>query len=534
MTKPFGLSGALLLVILGGGCAVSNVPTPRGAHEITTVLEHMKEFTADDNPIDDPGSPGEVKAIQYAAAYMKSLGLQTTVQSVPLTQIVPTSVQIQVRGPKGGVINKDSSSSQDFIVWPGQQIDSVSVDAPVVFAGYGIVAPEFTRDDYKTVSVKGKIVVVLEGSPHTGERDDLGDMGETYYGTRYYKFTEAARHGAVAVLIVHTDTTTPWEDIRAEQSGAVVTIDKPATANDDPKAQVEGWLSAPAAERLFTFVGVDHQSMYQLARELAFQPIDIPGLTVSFNISSRKSRAVSQDVIAVLPGQSSEYIVLAGRWNRIDPAAWAHLLTPKRIVDDDGSGAATVMEAAAQIVRSGRKPVRTIVFMVTTALKPGIVGLRYYIDHPPAQLPVNRLAALLFLDQADMKGVNQRVGKIGDESDGALSQITREAAIERGRLVEIDPSTEKRFYYKFSQNTLADAGVRVLYLSTKPEDAGKDRVLRQVERQDDVVGVPNAPSPIAIATSADPTRDAELISTITIRVANATNWPPRMEPKPTP
>ena len=137
---------------------------------------------------------------------------------------------------------------------------------------------------------------------------------------------------------------------------------------------------------------------------------------------------------------------------------------------------------------------------------------------------------MIFLDQADMKGVNQRVGKIGEESDGALAQITREAAIERGRLVELDPSTEKRFYYKFSQTAMAQDGVRVLYLSTRPDDAGKDRVLRQVERQDDGVGANKTAATIAVATTVDPTRDAELLATIMMRVATATNWPPRIEP----
>lgn len=531
MTKSLRASAASLVLLLGiSGCAVSNVPAPPAAHEINTVMQHMKEFSVDDNPIDDPGSPGEVKAIQYAANYLHSLGLQTIIQSVPLTQIVPNSVQIEVRGPKGGVVTKTSASSDDFIVWPGQQTESVSLEAGVVFAGYGIVAPEFNRDDFKTVDVKGKVVVVLEGSPRTGDRDDLGELGETYYGTRFYKFAEAARHGAAAVLIVHTETTTPWSNIRNEQSGAVITIDDPPNATDEPKALIEGWLSAPAAERLFAFVGVDHQSMYQIALELAFRPIDIPGLTVSFNIASRKSRGVSQDVIAILPGETSDYIVLAGRWNRIDPTAWAHLLGQTHIVEDDGSGAATVMEAAAQLTRRRQKPLRTIVFMITTALKPGILGLQYYIDHPPPQLPLANLSALIFLDQADMKGANQRVGKIGEESDGALAQITREAAIERGRLVELDPSPEKRFYYGFSQTALSADGVRVIYLSTRPDDAGKDRVLRQVERQDDGVGANKTAAPISVAAAMDPTRDAELLATIVLRVATATNWPPRIEP----
>jgi hypothetical protein len=503
---------------------------------------HAKAFEADDNPVDDPGSPGEIRAMQYARQYFESLGLKTFVQSVPLVQMVPTATAVRLYGPKGGSQDVDVTGA-NALIWAGQQKEHIAIDSDVVFAGYGIVAPEYNRNDYKNVKVAGRIVIVLEGSPHHGERDDLGVLGETHYGTRFYKFAEAARHGAAAILIIHTDQSMPWEHIRREASGSVIDIDQAAQGSGgDPKTEVEGWLSLPAANRLFGMTGVPFETVVAQALELAFVPVTIPGIRVSLDLTSTVARFHSQDLFAVLPGQSNEYTMLAGRWNRIDPDAWTHDMPPPSagppgspgyeaalarqraidLADDDSTGAAMVLETAQRLVAARRQPLRSILFMVTTAMKAGIVGLEYYVAHPPPMYPTERLTALTFIDRADLEGTSRRVGKIGAEADGTLSQITREAAIEQGRLVEIDQDMETRFYYTLSQEVLEARGVRVIYLTTRPEEdvAGK---LRHIAEPD------QGPKPPVVPP--DPSRDAAFFATIMTRVANATNWPPRlMEP----
>ena len=563
-----------------GACAVSNAPPPPSTSGGPARM-HLAEFDSDDVPIDDPGSPGEARAMQYTKAYFESLGLKTMVQSVPLVQLIPTAASLQFHGPGGHTVEADGQGT-NYLIWPGQQKPRVSLDSELVFAGYGIVSPEYSRNDYKDVNVAGKIVLVLEGAPHTGERDELGVLGETHYGTRFYKFAEAARHGAAGILIIHTDVSTPWEVIRTLASGSNIELDAATQGVSRlPRTEVEGWLSQLAAETLFTIVGLDYQALLEDAHQLAFVPKPIQGLRVTLDMTSTVTRSESHDVIAYLPGQTSEYLMLAGRWNRIDPDAWTHPLhapgnapaalssprsaalsaavatprssglpTPRSapptappagpaldlsaaladaqarraadLADDDGTGAAMIMEAAQRLVALRARPVRGIAFMVTSAFKSGVIGLEYYLAHPPPAYPVDKMTALIFLDRADLGGTSQRIGKIGADSDEALSQITREASIEQGRLLEIDQDMETRFYYTLSQSTLESKGVRVIYLTTRPEQDVSNR-LRHVALEDQGRG--SAP-----AMRADPSRDAVLLDNIMTRVANATNWPPRIDP----
>ena len=535
-----------IAAVLLAACAVSNAPPPP-EQSASSAGVHLAKFEADDNPIDDPGSPGEKRAMQYTEAYFKNLGLTTFVQSVPLVEMIPETTSVRLRGPKGGVMEATGEGAR-FLLWHGQQKERTSLESEVVFAGYGINSPEYDRDDYKGVNVKGKIVLVLEGSPHTGERDDLGVLGATHYGTRFYKYEEGARRGAAAVLIIHSLPSPPWEVIEAEDSGSVIDIDQAAVSSVIAmRPEVEGWLSGPAAMLWFTAAGLSYEDLVTKSHELAFTPVTIPGIRVILELTSRIERRQSQDVIALLPGQTPEYLMLAGRWNRIDPDAWTHTFTPPTGVvpgtpeaiaasiasaraqkiadlsDDDGTGAAMIMETAQRLVSSGVRPLRGVAFMVTSALKSGTLGLEYYLDHPPAQMPIDKLIALIFLDRADLEGKSRRVGKIGTDSDGALSQITREAAIEQGRLVELDQDVETRFYYTLSQNALEAEGVRVIYLTTLPAE-DKSNHLRHVVDVDPQHADLLPPAP------PDPSRDAAFLANITTRVANATNWPPRIGP----
>jgi hypothetical protein len=290
---------------------------------------------------------------------------------------------------------------------------------------------------------------------------------------------------------------------------------------------------------------LDYATAYRHARELAFQPVALSGVRIAVDMKSRIVRYTSHDAFGVLPGSTQEYVMLAGRWNRLDPAAWAHAFDQENahegeptqtrasqgtvatsLPDDDGSGAAAVLEAARRLTTEFPRPRRTIAFMVATALKPGILGLEHYSEHPPETLPVEHMTAMVFLDHGDPLGTSPRVGKIGINADEALSQVARQAAIEQGRLFELDDHEEKRFYYAFGQAELGRDGVRALYLTTRPRDDGTARLLRDLARKDHVAGLTTG---AGLVPNAILSKDAALLTTLLSRVANATNWPPRIE-----
>ncbi|MBA3948546.1 MAG: M28 family peptidase [Acidobacteria bacterium] len=521
-------------------CAVNNEPPPRneGASRAAT---HVAFFDTVDNPEDDPGSERESRAMRYAADYFQGLGLQTMVQTVPLVRMIPITATVTLSGP-GGVVTEVSPSSR-FIMWAGKQAERVTLDTGIVFAGYGIVSPEYHRDDYKGADLTGKIVVVLEGTPRTGTRSNLGTLGETYYGTRQYKFEEAARRGAAGVLIVHDEQEEPWAEMQRQATGSIVDIDSSTLQHPQPKADIEGWLSPDTARELLEMAGKNLPQFRHQAHEAAFEPVELPGVRATVRMDSRLEKLTSQDVIAVLPGRHPEHVLLAGRWNRIDPDAWASrsfaeaeagtassFAAPPDTemvshLNDDGSGAAVVMEAARRLVEARERPLRSVVFMVGTALKPGLLGLEYYVEHPAIR--GSRVDALIVMDRADLTGASQRLGKIGTASDTALSQLTRGAAIEQGRLVELDENPHRRFYYKFGQAALARHGVRMIALTSTPEEDGASRHLRHIASRDRVVGFTDAGAHSFVP---NPRQDSALLTALVRRVANATNWPPHHEP----
>ena len=520
MTSRWLAPAALLAAsIAGASCGVAHTSA---FGSIGFADRHLAAFTAADIKGEDPGGLGEVRALAYARNYLESLGLKTFLQPVPLIRMVPITSKVVFHGPKGGSLDI-SATGENFIVWPGLQEAHVQFDAAVVFAGYGVVAPEYQRDDYKVADVKGKIVIVLEGPPMTGDRDDLGMLGDTYYGTDTYKFTEAARHGAAGVLIVPKDQSA-WTDIQTTTNGSVIELDRRAmTGHDDPAPQVEGWLSRPAVERLFGLTGLDFATQLTQAHELAFKPVPLIGNQITIELESKITRYPSNNLIAVLEGKTSEYVMLTARWNRV-PISGAHS-APTALMGDDGSGAAAVLDAARRLSQEHPRPLRTVVFLIATGLEPGVIGLERYTENPPASLPLDQMTALILMDHADLEGKSRRVGKIGVDDDTALSQIARDAAIEQGRLLELDDDPERSFYYAAAETEFGRTGVRALYLSVPPMKDSRDRRLRDLSRRDKAVG-------LETPHDAAPWQDPLLLTNIVNRVANATNWPARIEPAP--
>lgn len=502
---------------IGAGCGVVHTAAD---HSTGLADRHLKAFTENDLPDQDPGSPGEKRALDYARTYFASLGLKTLVQPVDLVQMIPTTSKVTLHGPKGLTIDINSNGD-NFIIWAGLQSDRVRFDANVVFAGYGIVSPEYQRDDYKDVDVRDKLVVLLEGPPMTGDRDDLGVLGDTYYGTQAYKFEEAGRHGAAGVLIVPSEQS-EWEEIQASTIGSVIELDRSVVAgHDDPAPKIEGWLSQPAAARVFGLAGLDFAKERIQAHEMAFKPIPLLGNEVTVELDSEIARYTTNNVIAVLPGRTSEYVMLAARWNKV-PTSGAHA-APYALQGDDGSGAAAVLDTARQLSSEHPKPVRGVVFLIATALEPGVLGLERYTEAPPDGLPLDQMTALILMDHADLVGTSKRVGKIGLDDDTALSQLARGAAIEQGRLMELDEDPERSFYYAAAETEFGHEGIRALYLSIPPITDGRDLRLRNLARRDKVLGLETSQAPA-------PWQDPLFLTNLVNRAANATNWPPRLEP----
>jgi len=460
----------LLALVAALHAACSQPTSPLALPDLDDrAAEHIEAFAAAEKLSDGPGSEGEAMAMEYARKYFEGIGLETSVQSVPLLRMTPTSTFVQVIGPDGSaVFTSDATEDPNYLIWSGHENEQAAVLAGIVFAGYGIVSPEYTRDDYKGMDLTGKLVLVLEGTPHTADRDDLGVLGETYYSQPFYKFIEAKRHGAAAVIIVHDEVET-WEEARRSDDGSIVDIATSPGAIAD-HAAVEGFLSPTAAEMVFGAAGLDLDILNHRARELSFTPAPLAGLQVEIEISSTIERLTSYDVIAVQRGQIPEWLMLSARWNSL----------PFDIATGPGggSGAAVVMETARRLVALDPLPTRGVVYTVSSASAEGILGLQYYADHPsipPAPgndqeaLPLDKTLGHIFLDHAAPGDPSHAVGKIGTGSGRVLAQMLRRVAIGQKRMVILDQSDERRFYYSYSESAFERRGVPTLYLTTPPD-----------------------------------------------------------------
>jgi len=504
---------AALTAALAIATASCSVPTGHPPLEVdpAVVRAHLTMLTSAEGLGEEPGSPGEVAAMKYAADIFRANHLVTSTQSLPLYRIRSQPVTATVTTPAG----KRTLGGADYVAWTSLPQPTVSIDAPIVFVGFGIVAPEFKWDDYKDVDVAGKVVLVLESSPHNGNRDEFGTLGETYYSRSTYKFEEAARHGAAGVFIVHDDAKAidDWDAICASVSGGRISSD-PRVAGSAPAATVEGWLTGAAATTLAGSAGANLEQLKELALEHNFRAVPLDA-RASVAIASTVTPIASQNVIGVVEGQTSEYVLVESRWNRIGEMGGTGTVIAK-LENDDASGVAVLLETAAAFARQP-KPRRTLVFMVTTAERRGLVGSRFYAEHPV--FAPDKTTAEIFFDRASFFSGGRHVRIIGHPFQG-LSDLLKNVGTAHGRLMENEHDTDKLFYYRWSQAAYAEQGIPEMTFSTAFARPGAPPTRRAAPLN---VLVPPFDPQAAID-------DTDLLYNLISRVSDSTDWPALRKP----
>jgi Zn-dependent M28 family amino/carboxypeptidase len=423
-----------------------------------------------------PVSAGEKLTTDYIAAQFKRYGLLPAnegsyLQEVPLVQI--TAAADAVLTVDGGNEPLKLAYGNDIVVSTARPQATVSLtDSPLVFAGYGIVAPEYQWNDYAGLDVKGKTVVVLVNDPGyaTGDPTVFRGRAMTYYGRWTYKFEEAARQGAAGVLIVHDTGAAgyPWEVVRNSNSGPREEL----PPGDAYRPQIQGWLSHDAATRLFATAGLSLDELAHAATRRGFGPVDMK-LTARLTLHNQVQSGASHNVVALVKGsRHPEQIV-------IYTAHWDHFGTkpgpdgkPQIFhgAIDNGSGIAGLLELARVYASDRRAPARSVLFIATTAEEQGLLGAAYYASHP--LFPLAETVADLNMDVMNLYGATRDMtvrGQFMSTLDDALKQ----AAQRQGLKLLPDAEPEKGYYYRADHFVLAQAGVPALSI-----DSGTDYVGR--------------------------------------------------------
>jgi Zn-dependent M28 family amino/carboxypeptidase len=453
-------------------CGPAFAATGSGPIDPARMSATVKELASDPFQGRAPGTPGEAVTIDYLVGRLKALGLEPAgpdgawTQAVPLirTQVgQPAAMDIKVAG--GDIPLRQS---QEVYVSTVRPVDRLSVkDAPMVFVGYGVNAPERGWDDFKGVDLKGKVMVVLVNDPdfdaQAGEpvAGKFGGKAMTYYGRWTYKYEEGARRGAAAVLIVHD---TPgaaygWSTVIAPGGEAYDIIRAP---NAQP-VLMQGWISGDAAAELFRRAGLDLAEQRTKSRREDFQPVSLGDARFTLDAPVVHTRIESHNVLAKITGSSrpDESVMFAAHWDAYGIGAPdAQGQTIRRGANDDALGVAGVLEIA-RAFKAGPPPQRTVAFGFWTAEERNLLGSETYGSSPT--LPLGRMAANFTLDVLQTAGPSRDIVLVGAGQNSLEADLARAAAAQ-GRTITPDAHPEKGLFYRADHFSLAKRGVPTLLI----------------------------------------------------------------------
>jgi Zn-dependent M28 family amino/carboxypeptidase len=355
----------------------------------------------------------------------------------------------------------------DYVAWSKRVTDSISIDADMVFVGYGVQAPEFQWDDFKGVDVKGKVIVVLINDPPVPDPSDpakldpktFGGTAMTYYGRWTYKFEKAAQMGAAGCLIIHKTGRAgyPWEVVRNSWSGTQFDLATPD--KNMGRLVVESWITSDFATKLFHSAGQDLDKLIQAAARRDFKPVPL-GIREKLTIHNSLRTIDSHNVIAKIAGSDPDlkdtYVIYTAHWDHfgIGPEVNGDKIYHGAV--DNASGTAALLEMARAYKELRTPPSRTILFLSVTGEEQGLLGSQYYAEHP--LYPLARTAADINMDGMNVHGPTRDIVQIG-RGASTLDEIIEAVAKEQGRVVKADPEPEKGLYYRSDHFEFAKRGV---------------------------------------------------------------------------
>jgi Zn-dependent M28 family amino/carboxypeptidase len=461
------LTAALLSLL-----AVGAAPPPSSPHvDMQRMSDITRVLASDAFQGRAPGTAGEEKTISYLVEQFKAAGLEPAGENGGWTQTVPM-IHTQLETPVNVSVKQAGRTvplrfPDDIYLGTVRPVDRVAIaNAPMVFVGYGVTAPERGWDDFKGVDLKGKVAVMLVNDPDfeaaAGEpvAGKFGGKTMTYYGRWVYKYEEAARRGAIAALVVHeTDAAGyPWTVVKSP-AGESYNIVLPADAQQP--VLLQGWIQQGVAAALLKRAGYDYDRVKREARTAAFKPIDLKA-TFSADIPVKLARITSHNVLGKLTGSKypDETVSYGVHWDAygIGPAdAQGRTIRPGAA--DDALGLAAMLEEA-RLFAAGPRPERTITFAAWTAEERGLLGSAYYAQHP--LFPMATTVANLTLDTLQWAGPVKDAVLVGRGQSRDMETLFADAAKAQGRYVTDENHPERGLFYRADHFSFAKKGVPVL------------------------------------------------------------------------
>jgi Zn-dependent M28 family amino/carboxypeptidase len=440
-----------------------------------TLAADIEVLSSDDFQGRRPFTPGENKTIQFLVRSCTGLGLEPGngsgyTQAVPLVEISPTAAPTLMVHNHRGIINLQNMT--DFVCWTEKPDTAVTVEgSDIVFAGFGIVAPEYNWNDYAGLDVKGKTVLVMVNDPGFYDSTLFKGHTMTYYGRWTYKYEEAARQGAKACLIIHNTAAAsyPFQVVQTSNGGVKLHLD----SRDNPSYQLslQGWITEEKGKQLLAAGGKD-SSLLKDARRRGFKAVPLD-LQLTGYVHVKEVYNKSHNFIAKITGSKypNEYIIFSAHWDHLGigkPDARGDSIYNGAA--DNASGSASLLQIARAFKSLPEKPERTVVFLWVTAEEQGLLGSAYYAQHPI--YPLATTVANLNIDVINTYGPTKDITYSGKGQSDLEDSLSAEAK-KKGRYVAPEDHPEAGHYFRSDHFNFARAGVPSL-----TADGGVDDVSR--------------------------------------------------------
>lgn len=365
----------------------------------------------------------------------------------------------------------------DYVVSNQSLSESATVDAPLVFVGYGIEAPEYQWDDYKGVDVRGKVALIIVNEPPSSDPKFFKGEALTYYGRWTYKYEQAVRKGAIGAVIIHRDdlASYPWSVVKSSWSNESI-----ALADDQrPKLKAASWVQLEVARLLLALSGRDLDAVIKEAGTREFKAFELP-IRLNASIVSEVRRFESSNVVAMLPGADKA----SSRQAVLYSAHYDHLgMVPEmagppemdRIFNgaiDNATGCAVLLELARAYASIKEPPPHPVIFAAVTAEEKGLLGSKYLGEHPP--IPAAQITLNLNFDSFAPFGVPESVKLLGADRLSFFPSVEKIARAFKFT-IEADPRPLAGSYYRSDHFSMARVGVPAFSVSPGEKYVGQTR-----------------------------------------------------------
>jgi len=519
-----------ILAFLATSCATVVKETGEDAIQYKNIEKHIATLSSDRFEGRMPTTHSEKITIDYIASQMKEIGLEPAAngswfQEVPLLSVRSSiSNTLDFETPKGTL---KFLKMVDYVSFSRREEEELTLDhSELVFAGFGITAPEYNRDDFQGMDLSGKTILVLVNDPGYGTNDNYFKGNTmTYYGRWTYKFEEAARRGAKGCLIVHETGQAgyPWNVVRNGGESTKLYLKSENGYKD--RCSLEGWITKPAAEQLFASCGMSFGQAKTMALKKDFKPVVLP-VKVSGKIFNHFENKTTSNVCGLIRGSKhpDEVVVYTAHWDHLGIGDKVNGDSIYNGATDNASAVSWMLEMARAFKTS--KPVdRSILFLSVSSEESGLLGSGYYTEHP--FFPMNKTVAVINTDVLLFLGKFKDVMLTGSGQSELDGWVEKEA-VKQGRYLAPDPNPENGMFFRSDQFPFVKLGVPAIYAKgyVDAEKYGKVETMKLVDRywketyhtpsdeyhpqKDDLSGV---------------VEDAKLLYHVGTDLANSTAWP---------